>query len=375
MVETDYPIIALIVTLNVIIATVLFAYVYTKRKDLKFWLYSFIILTPGVVLSYIKLFVSFPGIDEISSIFYVGAIFSLTYAVVNEYRETFIKNQPNTGKKSSINPKNVMFAISPILLGMYSLLLGLMILNVTLLLKIYLRKKTPTHAFLVLSLIATFLEVLGMMLRAMEIEGSYEFLRGMGVYYSTLMVVTGLVALIELKLKKSYKALKEVVDSASEASVNTANMATELAASASEVNASAEEISSTTQNLASKSQMVMDSTSDVQNVLNLITNIAKQTNLLALNASIEAGRAGQHGKGFAVVAEEVRKLSEEAKNAVGNSSNKIKQILEIINETYLEMENINASTEEQTASMEEITATANRLGKLAEELRNSLAVE
>jgi methyl-accepting chemotaxis protein len=36
------------------------------------------------------------------------------------------------------------------------------------------------------------------------------------------------------------------------------------------------------------------------------------------------------------------------------------------------MEGINASTEEQTSSMEEIAATAHRLGALAEELKTSL---
>lgn len=39
------------------------------------------------------------------------------------------------------------------------------------------------------------------------------------------------------------------------------------------------------------------------------------------------------------------------------------------------MEGISASTEEQTASMEEITATANKLGILVEDLKNSLTAE
>lgn len=39
------------------------------------------------------------------------------------------------------------------------------------------------------------------------------------------------------------------------------------------------------------------------------------------------------------------------------------------------MEGISASTEQQTASMEEITSPAHKLGILAEELKNSLKTD
>jgi methyl-accepting chemotaxis protein len=65
--------------------------------------------------------------------------------------------------------------------------------------------------------------------------------------------------------------------------------------------------------------------SEIGEIVTLISAIAKQTNLLALNAAIEAARAGEQGRGFAVVAEEVRKLAEESNQAAQKIGTLIQQ--------------------------------------------------
>lgn len=73
---------------------------------------------------------------------------------------------------------------------------------------------------------------------------------------------------------------------------------------------------------------------EVENVADIISDIAAQTNLLALNAAIEAARAGEHGKGFSVVADEVRKLAERTQKELEMITDIIKNIIKSIQTSH-----------------------------------------
>jgi methyl-accepting chemotaxis protein len=95
------------------------------------------------------------------------------------------------------------------------------------------------------------------------------------------------------------------------------------ATEAAKVATSAVRVAETTTATVSK---LGDSSTEIGQVIKVITSIAQQTNLLALNATIEAARAGEAGKGFAVVANEVKELAKETAKATEDISRKIEAI-------------------------------------------------
>jgi methyl-accepting chemotaxis protein len=95
------------------------------------------------------------------------------------------------------------------------------------------------------------------------------------------------------------------------------------ATEAAKVASSAVHVAETTTATVSK---LGDSSTEIGQVIKVITSIAQQTNLLALNATIEAARAGEAGKGFAVVANEVKELAKETAKATEDISRKIEAI-------------------------------------------------
>ncbi|MBS4200703.1 methyl-accepting chemotaxis protein [Bacillus sp. FJAT-49732] len=112
----------------------------------------------------------------------------------------------------------------------------------------------------------------------------------------------------------------------------------------------------------------------VEQIIQLVGDIANQTNLLALNASIEAARAGEHGKGFAVVAEEVRKLADESAKAVQGISELIQniqtEVASVVKQIAAQVTSVNEEVNKGTQTNSAITAMTKAIHESASSVTN-----
>ncbi len=122
-----------------------------------------------------------------------------------------------------------------------------------------------------------------------------------------------------------------------------------------------EEISKIVEIAAKKVNTLGQSSQQISEIINVISDIAEQTNLLALNAAIEAARAGEQGRGFAVVADEVKKLAERTTSAT-------KEISYMINKIQLDTKDAVESINSGTIKAKEGKEAANKAGSSLTEI-------
>ncbi|WP_278498576.1 methyl-accepting chemotaxis protein [Pantoea vagans] len=77
---------------------------------------------------------------------------------------------------------------------------------------------------------------------------------------------------------------------------------------------------------------ISQSSGKIGEIIHVINSISFQTNILALNAAVEAARAGEQGRGFAVVAGEVRNLAQRSSLAAKEIETLIRESLDRVHD-------------------------------------------
>ena len=137
-------------------------------------------------------------------------------------------------------------------------------------------------------------------------------------------------------------------------------------------------IRETIQDTSKRIKRLGESSQEIGNIIELISDIAEQTNILALNASIQASMAGEAGRGFAVVADEVQRLAERAANATKQIEVLVRTIQTDTNEAVVSMERSTTDVvggallaENAGAALQEIEQVSNQIASLVQNISAS----
>lgn len=147
-------------------------------------------------------------------------------------------------------------------------------------------------------------------------------------------------------------------------------------------------------NLITSMKEISESSKKIEEIINVIDDIAFQTNLLSLNAAVEAARAGEQGKGFSVVAEAVRALAHRSSIAAKDITALIKEsvskiemgtekadrsgdVLKNIVTTVKKVSELNnaisLASEEQAAGIQQISIAMNQIDQSVQKNASSSA--
>ena len=194
----EYYVFTLSRAVIMILATLIFVRASFKRRDLRSWLSAYI---AGTISEVFNLFSQeqYDMFELISITFSALSLILIIFAVSWGYYKTFYETS-----KSHVIP--LIFALSTsqiISLALQPLIGVLLVIAFILILRIYIKIKTPTHAFLCFILISGMLNLIGSILQDLGVEGADEFYQFAGIALRIILLVTGIVALIEEKILKS----------------------------------------------------------------------------------------------------------------------------------------------------------------------------
>ncbi|MDE6949698.1 MAG: methyl-accepting chemotaxis protein, partial [Lachnospiraceae bacterium] len=168
--------------------------------------------------------------------------------------------------------------------------------------------------------------------------------------------------------------LMTVIGSMTESMEENVRAAEESAAISADASTTLEKGNRKMQELKDAIEEISVCSEQIGTIIGTIEDIASQTNLLSLNAAIEAARAGEAGKGFAVVAEQVKNLANESAKAAGRTTELIETTVTAMNKGIAiadeTSENMKEVMESTTVATQKISQIVKMLERDVEKMHN-----
>ncbi|OBS31372.1 hypothetical protein A9O67_01720 [Tepidimonas fonticaldi] len=161
-------------------------------------------------------------------------------------------------------------------------------------------------------------------------------------------------------LQQTGASLQHLTDSVQH-SADAARSANELAAQAADTTRRGGE---TVAQVVSTMADIQTSSQKIADIIGVIDGIAFQTNILALNAAVEAARAGEAGRGFAVVAGEVRALAQRSAQAA-------REIKALIETSVAKVQAGSAQVQQAGQTMDDIVQAIQRVADTIGEITHT----
>ncbi|AFZ73173.1 methyl-accepting chemotaxis protein [Natronobacterium gregoryi] len=179
---------------------------------------------------------------------------------------------------------------------------------------------------------------------------------------------------------REMESLSTTTEEIAASSNEVADMASRMAETGRDGREAAEEAISGMHEIEDESEEAVDAIRDletkmaqVDELVELITDIARETNMLALNANIEAARGdGSDGAGFDVVATQVKELAADTKSTAEEIEDRLDRINDQTAETVADVERTAARISEHVDSVEDAATALDEIATHAENTNDGI---